>query len=264
LLPFALRCRVYLSLAVFLLAGVLPQKAIRAQAVAAVSNRVDSSPRSWSFFTEYSPSSGHILLGYSRGREFFTLGAGFTQRLFENRVWKLAYAAEVRPLMLESDPVLTQVTIHADNGQGDTIVHYPHKIPVINPMNPFAVYQIQVPNSATPLTLVWTGQYSRRWTYVAGFSPAGLQAKFLPHARLQPVITLLTGFAVSPRDIPVFDSSAFNFTFSFGAGLDFFRTPFHAWRLEYRLQHLSNADLGTSNDPGIDSQMIHVGYSWGK
>jgi hypothetical protein len=33
-------------------------------------------------------------------------------------------------------------------------------------------------------------------------------------------------------------------------------------RFEYRIQHLSNADLGT--DPGIDSQMIHVGYSWGR
>ena len=62
----------------------------------------------------------------------------------------------------------------------------------------------------------------------------------------------------------MFDSSAFNFTFSFGAGLDFFRRPNRSMRLEYRLQHLSNADLGASIDPGIDSQMIHLGYAWGR
>jgi Lipid A 3-O-deacylase (PagL) len=32
--------------------------------------------------------------------------------------------------------------------------------------------------------------------------------------------------------------------------------------VEYRFQHLSNADIGY-NDPGIDSQMIHISYVWG-
>ncbi len=73
----------------------------------------------------------------------------------------------------------------------------------------------------------------------------------------------MTGFAVSPRDIPMFDSSAFNFTFSLGAGFDLFRTPTRAMRFEYRVQHLSNAYIGTTN-PGIDAQMIHLGYSWGR
>jgi hypothetical protein len=73
----------------------------------------------------------------------------------------------------------------------------------------------------------------------------------------------MTGFSVSARDIPKFDSSAFNFTFSFGAGLDLFRTPTRAMRFEYRVQHLSNAYIGATN-PGIDSQMIHVGHSWGR
>ena len=79
----------------------------RAQNVQPSSTRPGSNPRTWSIFTEYSPGSSHIILGYSNQREFVTLGASFTQRLFQNRIWRLDYRAEIRPLMVESDPVLT-------------------------------------------------------------------------------------------------------------------------------------------------------------
>jgi opacity protein-like surface antigen len=68
---------------------------------------------------------------------------------------------------------------------------------------------------------------------------------------------------VSFRDLPMFDSSAFNFTFAFGAGLEFFRTESHSVRVEYRVQHLSNAYLGTTN-PGADSQVIQTTWNWGR
>ncbi len=79
----------------------------RAQNVQPSASRPGSNPRTWSMFTEYSPGSSHIILGYSNQREFVTLGASFTQRLFQNRIWRLDYRAEIRPLMVESDPVLT-------------------------------------------------------------------------------------------------------------------------------------------------------------
>jgi hypothetical protein len=259
----ARRSSIRLLFAIVILADILPGGIVHAQAVLPVpSGQFGSSPRSWSVFTEYSPNSSHIFLGDTNQREFIALGASFTQRLFQNRIWSLHYRAEIRPLMVESDPAINQVTFHV-TGQDDEVDNLPRKIPVLNPINPLLMYQIHVPYSATPLTIVETGRYTRRWTYVGGLSPAGLQARFLPHSRIQPVFTLMTGFSVSARDIPMFDSSALNFTFSFGAGLDLFRTPIRAMRFEYRVQHLSNAYIGATN-PGIDSQMIHVGYSWGR
>ena len=230
----------------------------------------DSSKRAWSIFTEYSPGSSHIILGVAREREFVTVGAGFTQRLFQNSVWSLGYRAEVRPLMVESDPVQTGQyyninlpPIGSFPGQQESgYYRLPHEMPVLSTglrsVNHTFTYKGQT------YFQDYTFTYGRRWTYVAGLSPAGLQAKFLPRSRIQPVFTLMTGFTISTRDVPVFDSSAFNFTFSFGAGFDFLERPKHSMRLEYRIQHLSNAYLGTGIDPGIDSQIVHVGYSWGR
>ena len=53
------------------------------------------------------PGSSHIILAYTNQREFVTLGAAFTQRLFRNHIWALDYQAEIRPPMVESDPVFT-------------------------------------------------------------------------------------------------------------------------------------------------------------
>ena len=55
---------------------------------------------------------------------------------------------------------------------------------------------------------------------------------------MQPFVTGLGGFAVAPRDIPVFNSAAFNFTFEFGAGVEMFQTHTRSCQLEYRYHHL--------------------------
>jgi hypothetical protein len=256
--------------AVVILPGILLGEVIHAQPVLpGPSGQPGSSPRTWSIFTEYSPGSSHIILGDTNQREFVTLGAAFTQRLFRNRIWALDYRAEIRPLMVESDPVFTGAYYNFNlppfagypGMQGSGYTRQPHEVPVFSTAQKSSNYTFVFEGQTYYTDYTFT--YGRRWTYVGGLSPAGLEAKFLPHSHIQPVLTLMTGFAVSPRDIPMFDSSAFNFTFSFGAGFDFFRRPTRAMRLEYRLQHLSNAYLGTTN-PGIDSQMIQVGYSWGK
>ena len=229
--------------------------------------RIEQGARTWSIFTEYSPSSSKIFLGYTRDREFVALGASFTQRLVHHRIWSLDYRAEIRPLMVESDPVIRGGDYNYNLPPIFPVPHqqgsyrYAHEVPVVSigPKNVSYTFTYQGQNYSE----VSDTYYGRRWTYVGGLSPAGLQARLLPHSRIQPVFTLMTGFAVSPRDIPMFDSSAFNFTFSFGTGLDIFSTPTHAVRLEYRLHHLSNAYTGATN-PGIDSQMVQIGYSWSK
>jgi len=256
--------------AIAVLAGIVPVAVTHAQAVVQEPTlKPGSSPRTWSIFAEYSPGSSHIILGYTNQREFVTLGAAFTQRLFRNRIWALDYRAEIRPLIVESDPVLTgnyyNINLPSILGnpglQESGYIRMPHEIPVLSAARKSSNYTFTYNGQTYYQDYTFT--YGRRWTYVGGLSPAGLEAKFLRHSPIQPVLTLMTGFAVSPRDIPMFDSSAFNFTFSFGAGLDLFRTPTRAMRFEYRVQHLSNAYIGTTN-PGIDSQMIHLGYSWGR
>ena len=248
------------------LAVIVPAAFVGAQAVQDVTIKPGSSQRTWSIFTEYSPGSSHIILGDSSEREFVTLGAGFTQRLLQNHVLRLDYRAEVRPLMVESDPVLTGWFFNNNLPPASPLpqsgyFRIPHETPVLSTGMKGSYNTFTYNGQIYYTDLTYT--YGRRWTYVGGLSPAGLEAKFLPRSRMQPVLTLMTGFAVSRRDIPVFDSSAFNFTFSFGAGFDFFQRPRRSMRLEYRIQHLSNAYTGPTN-PGIDSQVIHVGYAWGR
>ena len=67
------------------------------------------------------------------------------------------------------------------------------------------------PNQVYAGTATYIG--GTRSTYVSAFSPLGYKLSAFPHRRMQPFVTGLGGFAVSPRDIPVFNSSSFNYTF---------------------------------------------------
>lgn len=225
----------------------------------------------WSVFTEYSPDSTHLFLGISQDREFLSLGVAYHRRLTLSRLWEFDWTPEVRPLMAESDPVRTAESYNVcifPNGNtnqpctpmsGSSKI-IPHQ-PVLSP-TPQAVNE-SGSVGGQPYYEDYTYQYGRRWTWVPGLSPLGFQGDFFPRSSVQPLVELSGGFAVSPRDIPLFDSSAFNFTFSFGAGLRLFRTLSHATEIEFRVQHFSNGYLGTSNDPGIDSRMLRMSYVWG-
>jgi hypothetical protein len=68
---------------------------------------------------------------------------------------------------------------------------------------------------------------------------------------------------VATRDVPVDDATRFNFTFEFGAGIEFFRDRHQSWSIDYRIHHLSNAYIGTYN-PGVDNQIFRVTYSLGR
>ena len=62
-----------------------------------------------------------------------------------------------------------------------------------------------------------------RSTYASGLSPLGYRLSALPRKRIQPFVTGLGGFVAAPRDLPVFNSAAFNFTFELGGGVEVFR-----------------------------------------
>jgi hypothetical protein len=216
----------------------------------------------WSVFGEYSPSSSHIILGEAREREFVTLGLAYTHNMHRARHWDLNYLLEVRPLMLESDPATTGNSVYID-WPGLPVIrrttHYVHKRPVLE-MHP-SVSDRTFYIDGLPFITDFTTYYARRWTWAGGLSPLGLKLNLLRHSRVQPTLEANGGIAASLRDIPMFHTSAMNFTFSFGAGFEIFQRNGRALRLQYRIQHFSNAGLGS--DPGIDSQMIYAGYAWG-
>jgi opacity protein-like surface antigen len=207
-------------------------------------------------FGEYSPTSSHIVLGYARKRELVGVGGSLAWRLINRHSTELAYLAEVRPLVMESDPILVSMT----NAQLGTFTLVPPLV-VVDPMNPVVATVIQPGGS--PQKYLFTANYSRRWTYTGGASPVGLKLNGFTHRRLQPEIMGNAGFLLSPRDIPVENSSSFNFTFEFGAGLQWYRTQSQSIQAEIRYHHLSNHDLGTAN-PGVDSALWKVTYSFGR
>lgn len=97
--------------------------------------------------------------------------------------------------------------------------------------------------------------------YGAGLSPIGFKLNFAPQSWIQPFIAASVGFLYFTDDVPVPDSSRFNFTPELGIGLQFFFTAKRALTLGYKLHHISNANTGHSN-PGMDSHVIYAGMSF--
>ena len=97
--------------------------------------------------------------------------------------------------------------------------------------------------------------------YGAGLSPLGFKLNFLPQSWIQPFIAASVGFIYSQHDIPVPDSSRFNFTPEAGLGVQFFLAPQRALTLGYKFHHISNAGISARN-PGMNSNVIYAGFSF--
>jgi Lipid A 3-O-deacylase (PagL) len=207
-------------------------------------------------FGEYSPTSSHMVMGYARQRELVGVGGSLAWRLIDRHSLELAYLAEARPVLMESDPMLVSIT----NAQLGTIRFVPPWV-VVNPVNPIMFAMIE--RNGDTQDYSFTTDYSRRWTYTGGASPVGFKLNGFTHRRIQPEVMGNGGFLIATRDIPVADSSSFNFTFEIGAGLQWYRTPSQSIQAEVRFHHLSNGDLGTAN-PGVDSVLWKVTYTFGR
>jgi hypothetical protein len=120
--------------------------------------------------------------------------------------------------------------------------------------------------SVNRFTLVPTGsgsftvQRRREHTYGAGLSPIGLKLNFRRTQTLQPFASGTAGFLYFSEDVPVPGAKRFNFTFDFGGGVDIVRESRRAITVGYKYQHISNGDRSPIN-PGVDVQLIYVGYS---
>jgi hypothetical protein len=114
-----------------------------------------------------------------------------------------------------------------------------------------------------PAALVFEPDRVRRGSstiYGAGLSPFGLKVNF-GQSWIQPFVAASVGFLYFEDDIPVPDSSRFNFTPEIGLGLQFFLAPKRALTLGYKLHHMSNAHT-SGNNPGMDSHVFYVGFSF--
>ena len=97
-----------------------------------------------------------------------------------------------------------------------------------------------------------------RTVYAGGAEPIGLQLNFRNHRKLQPFLSATGGFLYFTEQVPVTDSSQYNFTCSLGGGVEIFSGR-HSVVVGYRYHHISNGFTATHN-PGIDSQVISVGF----
>ena len=100
----------------------------------------------------------------------------------------------------------------------------------------------------------------KRTVYAGGADPISLQFNFNRHRRFEPFLTLTGGFLYFTEQVPVIDSSRYNFTFSGGGGGEYMIGR-NSIIIGYRYHHISNKDTGKKN-PGIDSHILFMGFSF--
>lgn len=182
----------------------------------------------------YSPDS-LTWIGKSEARRLFMAGAGWRRVLLATDKFAWKFTIDIVPVALVSQPTL---------GGAETVQNA-SKIAA----------QCQTAGLAC-------GVAGRRTTYGIGFAPIGFEFNFRRRRRVQPVAGINAGLLHFTRDVPIANSSATNFTFGWGAGLQIFTSPSRSITVGYRFHHISNANSGNPYNPGIDSNFIYAGYSF--
>jgi hypothetical protein len=239
----------------------------RAQGVVAGPDSRYSQKNVFSFFSDYSNDSSHIILGREENRKIAAAGIGYTRRLKTGRHAVWSWEFDFLPLNFIRDPYVsgvTTVTILGLPGPPVTLpVGGPFSGPTLSNCASGTTNSIAISAEGVLYTDTTTQQCGSRWTYAGGISPMGQRVSFAMRRRVQPYLIANTGFLMAPHDEPVNNSARFNFTFEGGAGIEWFRDHGHSWTIDYRVHHLSNAYRGFYN-PGIDNGIFRVGYRFGR
>lgn len=254
--PGSYRCRL-LSIVLSLLFLLVPTTTSFAQSpdASATSNTNAAAEPAYSrlntggIFAEFAPNSSHILIGVSNQRRLITAGFEYGRRIYSADKFQLYYLIQARPFVLEGDPTLAGYK-DASTGQTLATLTPPPRV-VTTPTTPINVSGVPV----VPF-------YGRQWTYEGGLNPIVFRLNFRPHHRLQPFASTLGGFLYATRQEPVQNTMNFNFCFQLGVGFEAYITATRSIRISYSFQHISNAYIGAT-DPGIDTGLIQVGYSFG-
>ncbi len=211
---------------------------------------------------EYSNTSSHFLIGTTQNRRVAGVEVGLSRRLGRTRFFDWTYDLAIIPVFFIQDPTATISSTYQ-------VVGFPVNgpFPVSSQPIPRACVSSSYPDPNAPpqpgLTVTLHQECGTRWTYSGGLSPLGQRLNFLPGRRLEPLVLANAGFLVSTRDVPADLSSAFNFTFEFGTGLEWHQDSRRSWTIEYVAHHLSNRALGINN-PGVDNQIIRVKLRTGR
>lgn len=98
--------------------------------------------------------------------------------------------------------------------------------------------------------------------YGFGVMPVGFTVEF-SRRRIRPFVESMGGVIASTEPIPANqpNASGLNFVFDFGGGIRWNAGPGRALALGYRFLHISNAGT-TSFNPGVDNNVIYVGFSF--
>jgi opacity protein-like surface antigen len=188
----------------------------------------------------YSPDS-LTWIGKSEARRLFMAGAGWRRVMLATDRFAWKFTVDIVPVALVSQPTL--------NGK-ETVQALPN------------VQAFTAACQAAGITICPT--FGRRTTYGAGFAPVGFEFNFRRKRRVQPVADINAGLLRFTREVPIANSAAINFTFSWGAGLQIFTSESRSVTVGYRFHHISNANSGTPFNPGIDSNFLYLGYSFHK
>ncbi len=236
----------------------IPLAALSQEASDALYSRLNT----FSSFVEYSNDSSRILLGEARNRKIGAIGFQYQRRLVNRRLWNFSYTAEMRPGMLESDPVLTETITSSQTYSSTTSETQNGAVMRCIALTVQFSGSTPGPSGPQPYSGEVIDTCSRRTVTEQGFSPAGMRFNLMPRHRLQPTFSSYAGYMFSTQDVPAEGTGSFNYTFEFGAGLEFFRTHNRSVRLEYQVQHYSNKNTAYSN-PGVDSGFIKLTYAFG-
>jgi opacity protein-like surface antigen len=218
----------------------------------------------FSILAAYSNDSSHMLLGSAENRKLLDLGAGYSRRLYLNRILNWQYNGEILPVALESDLLGQQI----DSQTQPTVTTFaPTPIGQVLSCAVFTTpysYTIPQPNGGS-ITYSGTETQScsgRSWNLGEAISPVGFQWNFLPRLKTQPFFIGHGGYMYTTKPIPLIYSGSFNFTFDLGIGVELYQTRTRSIRAEYRYHHISNHNTAPEN-PGIDNGLFQLTYSFG-
>jgi opacity protein-like surface antigen len=226
---------------------------------AAITQTIDTTAyggrQTFAVFFDYSNDSSHIALGTALDRKFTELGFQYEYRLKTNRKMTWKYTGEFRPLIAVRD-VTTSVLATLTTPFGAQ-TFYQAPTATLGCVAGSRTISLGPDSETIDITC------GHRWTYVEGVSPLGTRINLRPRSRWQPTASVITGLLLSAKKIPVDTAGSFNFTFQLGAGIEYFRTPTQSIRLEYQLQHFSNAYTAETN-PGVDDGLFKLTYAFGR
>jgi len=230
-----------------------------AQAGRADESEPYSRKNTYAAFVEYSNDSSHIVLGVSPNRRIGGIGVSYERRLIDRRHVVWSYVATFRPFLVNSDPfanVTQTIYVNGIKFGSETASG------VVLQCTP-GTQTSPVPGGGGAETMTDVTACTRQSTLAQGASPVGFRVNLMPRRPLQLTMSSNVGYMFATRAIPVPNAGAFNFTFEFGVGLEYFYKPHRSVRLEYLVQHYSNAYTATSN-PGVDSGLVKLTYGFGR